>query len=104
MREVFSAMSAQEIAEQCQRGMLFVVVPELRMRMLDATLSSGQQFAALVARRVGRRADDPAVRTFVGAMFGALTAALLPAAQDPHADFLALMDAALAYLEAGLPL
>jgi hypothetical protein len=37
-------------------------------------------------------------------MIGALLPALLTVAADPKADFLELMDASLAYLEAGLPL
>jgi AcrR family transcriptional regulator len=104
MHEVISRMSAEEIAEQRQRGVLIFSVPELRLRMLGEMVTSGQQMAELVARRVGRRADDPAVLTFVGAMYGALVGALLPAALDPHADYLAVIDAGLAYLEAGLPL
>jgi hypothetical protein len=58
----------------------------------------------MVARRVGRSADDLAVLTFVGAVFGAMMAAVLAGASNPHADYLALMDTALAQLEAGLPL
>jgi AcrR family transcriptional regulator len=104
MREVVAAMSADEMEEQRQRGMLIFSVPELRLRMISEMMSAGQQFAALVARRVGRRADDVAVLTFVGALFGAIAAALLPFAQDPNADFLALMDASMAYLEDGMPL
>jgi AcrR family transcriptional regulator len=104
IHEVISAMPADEIEEQRQRGMLIFSVPELRLRMLSDMLNAGQQFAALVARRVGRRADDVAVRTFVGALFGAIIGALLPYAQDPNADFLTLMDASLAYLEDGMPL
>jgi hypothetical protein len=37
-------------------------------------------------------------------VFGAMMAAVLIGARDPHADYLALMDASLSQLEAGLPL
>ncbi len=103
MREVVSAMSREDIQDQRERGLLIFSVPELRMRALDDLVTSGQVVAELIAKRVGRRADDLAVRTLVGAALGAIAGALLPAAQDPNADFLALMDASLAYLEAGLP-
>jgi hypothetical protein len=81
-----------------------VAVPELRMRMLDQVVVSTQQLAEVVARRVGRHADELAVRTFAGAVIGAMMAPLLAAIADPAVDYIALMDASLAHLEAGLPL
>jgi AcrR family transcriptional regulator len=104
LHTVLGTLSAEEVAEQRERALLMVAVPELRMRMLDQIVVSTQQLAELVARRVGRRADELAVRTFVGAVVGAMMAPLLAAAEDPQADYLALMDASLAHLEAGLPL
>jgi AcrR family transcriptional regulator len=104
LRVVFATLSAEELAEQRERAALMVAVPELRMRMLDQVVVSTQQLAELVARRVGRRTDELAVRTFAGAVIGAMMAPLLAAIADPTADYLALMDASLAYLEAGLPL
>ena len=101
---VFGTLSAEEMAEQRERATLMVAVPELRMRMLDQVVVSTQQLAELVARRVGRRADELAVRTFAGAVIGAMMAPLLAAIADPTADYIALMDASLAHLEAGLPL
>jgi AcrR family transcriptional regulator len=101
---VFNRMPAEAIAEQRERGMLIFQVPELRMRTLDEALRSSQMFADLIARRVGRRPDDLAVLTFVGAVFGAILAAVLTGASDPNADYLALMEAALTRLEEGLPL
>ncbi|HEV2459937.1 MAG TPA: TetR family transcriptional regulator [Ktedonobacterales bacterium] len=101
---VFGHVSPEDLAEQRERGMLILTVPELRMRTLDEALRSSQLFADMVARRVGRSPDDLAVLTFVGAVFGAMMAAVLIGARDPHADYLALMDASLSQLEAGLPL
>jgi AcrR family transcriptional regulator len=79
-------------------------VPELRARMLDEFARTIQVIAQALAERVGRPADDLAVRTFAGAVIGVSMAALLAAADDPSADYIALMDAGLALLEAGLPL
>jgi hypothetical protein len=44
------------------------------------------------------------VRCFAGAVVGTILAVLPAAANDPAADVVELMDAALAHLEAGLPL
>jgi AcrR family transcriptional regulator len=104
LRAVFTRLPAEEMAQQWERARLILAVPELRMRMLDQLTDAVQVTADMVAKRVGRRADEFAVRTFAGAMVGALISALLTAADDPATDFLGLMDASLAYLEDGLPL
>lgn len=61
-------------------------------------------FADEIAQRVGRGAEDPSVRNTAGALIGVSLAALLGAAADPAANYLELLDASLAHLEAGLPL
>lgn len=104
MRVVASQMAAGEMENMWERARLVLDVPELRMRMLDQFAGALQLIADLVAKRAGRRADEFAVRIFAGVMMGTLMAALLTGAEDPRADFLALMDAGLEYLEAGLPL
>ncbi len=103
-RQVFASMPAVETEQQWERGRLILSVPELRMRMLDQVAEAVQLFAELVAGRVGRRADDFAVHTYAGAMIGAVLSAILTGMDDPQADFIELVDASLAYLEAGLPL
>ena len=104
LHQVFTNMPAEATERQWERGRLIIMVPELRMRMLDQVADAVQLFAELVARRVGRRADDLAVRTYAGAMIGAVLSAVLTGMDDPQADIIELMDASLAYLEAGLPL
>ena len=104
---VFGKLSAEEMQEQWERAVLVVSVPELRMRMLDATVMVSQQLAVLVARRVGRRPDEIAVQTFVGAVVGALIGVFVTDTThmvSSMEDYLARMDAALACLEAGMPL
>jgi AcrR family transcriptional regulator len=103
-RQVFTSVPTVETEQQWERGRLILAVPELRMRMLDQVAEAVQLFAELVARRVGRRADEFAVRTYAGAMIGAVLSAILTGMDDPQADFMELVDASLAYLEAGLPL
>jgi AcrR family transcriptional regulator len=104
LRQGFASLPAEEIEQQWERGRLILRVPELRMHMLDQLVEALKESAGLIARRVGRRADDFAVSTYAGAIIGALLAAMLTGANDPKADFIELMDASLAYLEAGLPL
>ena len=62
-------------------------------------------FAGIVAERVGRRPDDPAVRTVAGAVIGVGISTWYTAGHGATPrDYLAVMDASLAHLEAGLPL
>jgi hypothetical protein len=58
----------------------------------------------VIARRVGRSATDFAVRNLAGALLGVLMSGIDVVADDPDADFVALLDAALSHLEAGLPI
>ena len=104
IHSVFANMSAEEVARQRERFALIQSVPELRVRMLDEFARNVELIAELVAERVGRRPDELAMRTFAGALVGAVQAALLTWADDPTADHVALIDAAMAHLEAGLPL
>lgn len=104
MREVFASLPAGEVEQQWERGRLILAVPELRMRMLDQIVESINLSAGMIARRLGRPVDDFAARTWAGAIIGVLMAALLSGLNDPKANFVELMDASLAYLEAGLPL
>jgi AcrR family transcriptional regulator len=105
MRQVFAGMSPEELAVQRERDALIRSVPELRARMLDEFARNLEQIAELVAERVGRRADDPAVRTLAGAVIGvAISAWYAVGDQATTNEYLAVMDAGLAQLEAGLPL
>jgi len=102
--EVFGALAEQEVARERQRAVLILSVPELRARSLDQLAGTLLAFASEVALRAGRRVDDPAVRNMTGALIGVSMAAMLQAAEDPGANYLELLDASLAHLEAGLPL
>ena len=62
-----------------------------------------EALAGAVARRAGGECDDFAARMLAGAVIGVIMAAL-PRAAEPEADLTARFDAALAHLEAGLPL
>ena len=100
----FGGMSTTDMAAQWERATLIFAIPDVRMRALDDFLTTAERLMELVARRVGRRPDDLAVRTFVGGVIGALMGALMQGMNDPHTDVLAVMDESLAYVEAGFPL
>jgi AcrR family transcriptional regulator len=104
LHAVFAALPAAELARQRERAALIFATPELRAAMLAEFARTEQVFAELVAERAGRPADDFATRVFVGALTGAGVAAWVAGAEDPAADYVALLEAALALLEAGLPL
>lgn len=104
MRAVFAALPDEELAQMRERVVLVRTVPELRAKVLDEFTRTIAVIAEVAAERVGRRADDLAVRTFAGALLGVAMSTMLPALEDPAADYGELLDAAMAYLEAGLPL
>jgi AcrR family transcriptional regulator len=104
MRAVFAELPAEELEVQRERDRLIRSVPELRAGMLDEFARNLDLLAELVAERVGRRADELAVRTLAGAVIGVGIAAWYTAGDHALTDQLALMDAGLAQLEAGLRL
>ncbi len=104
MLAVFTSIPPEEVAKQWERGALILSAPELRMRFWDQIADAIQLLAALVAKRVGRRPDDPEVLTFAGAVTGAILSGMLANADKLADNFVTLIDEALAYLEAGMPL
>jgi AcrR family transcriptional regulator len=104
VRAVYNDLPYQELEQRRERATLVLSVPELRAAAVDRLARTGQVLTEVVAERVGRAADDFAVRTFVGAVVGVLVAAMLSGSRDPWADLFGLMDVGLEYLEAGLPL
>ncbi|MEO7001262.1 MAG: TetR family transcriptional regulator [Ktedonobacterales bacterium] len=109
MGEVLTRLSTEERTAVWRRAQLILSIPELRMRMLDQFTAANDQaitniLAELVAKRMGHRPDEFAVRCFAGALMGVMLAAIFASANDPQADFIELIDAGLANLEAGMPL
>jgi AcrR family transcriptional regulator len=104
MRAVFAGLSEEDWITVRQRHALINAVPELRARQLDEFYRTVQLLAEAVAERVGRPADDFAVRTLAGAVIGVGISAMLSANEDPTMDHMERMDAGMALLEAGFPL
>jgi AcrR family transcriptional regulator len=103
-RDVYDCLSVEELTQQRERAALFLSVPELRGAWMSELAGTIQLLTGLIAERSGRRADDLAVRTYAGAVIGAIIAAWLATADDPSADVFELVDLSFAHLEAGLPL
>src|SRR5207248_6287739 len=103
MIEAMSQIPPDEWERERARHELTLSLPELRSAMLDEFIRSFHLMASLVAERVGREADDFAVRSFCGALMGATMAAGLSwAADTERQDYVKLLDDTLAHLEAGL--
>jgi AcrR family transcriptional regulator len=103
MTSVLGSSSDAWATQMQERSDLMVSIPELRRGMLEALLASVEPFAQVLGERVGRAPDDFGVRNVVAAVIGVGLFAWLDAGGRAH-DFLARIDAALAHLEAGLPL
>jgi AcrR family transcriptional regulator len=100
----FAGLTPDELARFRETTEMTLSVPEIRARAVDEFVRSIEVIAGAVARRTGHAPDDFAVRNLAGAMVGVIMAAALTASQAPTADLLERIDAALAHLEAGLPL
>jgi hypothetical protein len=78
--------------------------PELRTAAISELIRSSQMIVEELAAMLGRPVDDFELRVFAGAFVGAFIAAMLPALSDPDADFVALVNKALDFVEKGMPL
>lgn len=103
VRLVFGSLSEAEITDMRQRSELMVTVPDLRAAFLGSMSDQLRLIGSVIGPRVGHDAGDFAVRNFAGALFGVVMAALFDWLEHPEQDLFALMDRALAHLDAGLP-
>ena len=107
-KDMFGSMSDKEMATLRETTSLIFTVPELRARAMDEYSRTIGVIAEAAARRSGRDPNDFAVRNLAGAIVGVIIAATMPWSdwvEDAPPEHLAeRIDAALAHLEAGLPL
>ena len=101
----FGALTEEELERLRETTELTMSVPEVRARAIDEFTRTIDQIAAAVAKRTGRKRDDFEVRNLAGAIVGVIMAASLPVpAGHLDRDWFRRIEAALAHLEAGLPL
>lgn len=108
-REALESIPPEELELFRTSTELTMTVPEVRARAMDEFARTIDQFAGVVAARVGRPESDLNVRTLAGAVLGVIMSATMPWAQftDERADVQSLftrIDESLALLESGLPL
>lgn len=92
------------LERQAERARLILSIPELRAGSIGAGAEVEAQLADAEAARTGRRPDAFRVAVFVGALGGAITAALLADAADVPAGLLERLDRTMALLDDGLPM
>src|SRR5215467_5663848 len=106
-KDAFGALGEEELARLRETTELSLTIPEVRAAAMDELTRTIDLIAGALARRVGRDPGDFAVRNFAGAVVGVIMAANMPweeLAKEGGADMFERIDAALAHLEAGLPL
>ncbi|MEV7806562.1 TetR family transcriptional regulator [Microbispora sp. NPDC088329] len=104
-RSALESMGAEELDRMLARTKLSASVPALRARTVEGLYATIDVLAGAVAERAGRDPRSPAVRTLVGAVMGIMLPALFTwVEQDGRTPLPVLLDEALGYLEAGLPI
>jgi AcrR family transcriptional regulator len=107
-RETFASLSDEDMATLRETSALIFTVPELRARAMDEYSRTINVIAEAAATRSGRDPEDFAVRVVAGAIVGVIMAATMPwtdwVEEPPPTHMFERIDAALAHLEAGLPL
>jgi AcrR family transcriptional regulator len=104
IHSVLTSLAPDELAQERQRQALIFATPELGAHVVDQLSYDIPLLAEIIAERLGREANDFAVRTLAGALVGVGLSATLAAGEDPTSDFLSLFDVAMAQLETGFPL
>jgi AcrR family transcriptional regulator len=106
MRKVFTETPADQLALEFERGRLMRTEPGLRARAFSESMGRGlDMFCEIIAEREGKDPHDYRVRNLIGAVFGTMFIAWQSMNEgDAPGDIVDSMDAALAHLEAGLPL
>ena len=99
IHDTFEQLSPQEWEFEQDRMRLIYDEPELRSVIMRETERNVDMIAGLLARRIGRTADDFEVRAFCGALIGAMMTAFGRDGLD-----LDKIDRIAEFMEAGMPL
>jgi hypothetical protein len=108
MREAIASFGPDDWAGIRETTELTLTLPEVRARAVDEFGRTIQLIAEAIAKRAGRAPGDLAIRTLAGAIIGVIMSVTMPwdgwAGEHRTEDAFEQIDAALAQLEAGLPL
>jgi AcrR family transcriptional regulator len=100
-----SAMTDHDKEKILERSKLVLAVPALRSRSLENFTKTVDLLAVVVARRVGLLPDSVEIRTFAGAVIGAMAGVIYTWMESGGEGNLAeLVDRSLTLVAAGLPL
>ncbi|CQD04357.1 TetR family transcriptional regulator [Mycobacterium lentiflavum] len=97
--EVMAALPAEQLDFENTRQRLMFSIPELKAAMYDEYYRTVNVVAEMIGRRIGRPTDDFEVRVFAGALTGAMMAAA-----DSARPTAATIYQALDFVDAGMPL
>ena len=107
LAQTLASLAPEERERFRETTELTLTIPEVRARALDELARAIGFMAEAVARRADLPPDDFAARNLAGAITGVILSASLPMMSPTTSepvDMFASIDAALAHLEAGLPL
>ena len=104
MRQVFSALTPQQIEEDRERQALIFANPALRARMINEVANIVTMLTGLIAERTGRSGDDLDVRIFSGALLGMAFGLMLTTPGAHQDSMIDLMEIGLERLENGIRL
>ena len=104
MHAVYDVFTPEQAEREQERQQLVLTVPELRARAVSMFAEAIGFLTDMVAERVGRSPDDPDVRTFAGALMGAILGQYLAFGGSDTADMLKVIDQALDLMDRGLKL
>lgn len=99
-----AALTPDDLARLHETTKLSMSVPEIRARAVDEFTCTIDVVTAALARRAGRDPDDFAARNVASAIIGVIMGVTLASPDPGGDDMFERIDAALAHLEAGLPL
>jgi len=101
---MLAVLTPDDLARLHETTKLSISVPEIRARAVEEFTRTIEVVAAALARRAGRAPDDFATRNVASAIIGVIMGATLAGPDPGGDDMFERIDAALAHLEAGLPL
>jgi AcrR family transcriptional regulator len=104
MHSVYDRFSDEEAEREAERQRLVLGEPELRLRSISMLAGSIDFISVAIAERVGRPADDRDVRTFAGAIMGAILGQYMAFDGADPRDLLSHIDRAFDLLEGKLTL
>ena len=107
-----ASLSEADLARFRETTELTMKIPEIRARAIDEFVRTINQIADAVALRTGRGRAEFEVRTLAGAIIGVIMSVTIPETSDTFTaegmsdvrDLFARIDAALEYLERGMPI